>query len=489
MGRLTIFLRIVAGGLVAAVWCATARPQTMPGETRITHPNGAAIVVRGVAARDDSISLTATIANPGERELRLDKSRSFVLEGAGHAMHYLNPPLGNPELSIPPRSQLAAELVFIGPLVPGTRELQLSINQGIGTADNPYDDAPALRATLGVDAQDAAPVAGQANHPAGVTLRLRRLAAGGGSCVASVDATNGNDRTIVLNHAGGMVLSDQRGKTSGLKPPAENRELVVPPSTRLEAELVFDCRQLDTGGPVTLHSNRGSAGTTDNPYDTLPVFALRATPDPAAEGAAMPAGSRASVAPIARSELMPETREAAAPAPAPRPTKTPTAKSAGSPPAAAAEAAPPPPPPRAAVPHTPEELQAALHAEKTDRGLRLVVLSDTLFEPTGKTLRDGADQTLQKLAALIASEQAREVVVIAHTDGMGNDDDKLALSEARAQAVAGWLKAHAAKSPPRFVEKFYGRTRPVAPNKNAEGDDNPDGRAKNRRIEILIRRR
>jgi flagellar motor protein MotB len=29
----------------------------------------------------------------------------------------------------------------------------------------------------------------------------------------------------------------------------------------------------------------------------------------------------------------------------------------------------------------------------------------------------------------------------------------------------------------------------VAPNKNAEGDDNPDGRAKNRRIEILIRRR
>jgi len=207
MGRLTIFLRIVAGGLVAAVWCATARPQTMPGETRITHPNGAAIVVRGVAARDDSISLTATIANPGERELRLDKSRSFVLEGAGHAMHYLNPPLGNPELSIPPRSQLAAELVFIGPLVPGTRELQLSINQGIGTADNPYDDAPALRATLGVDAQDAAPVAGQANHPAGVTLRLRRLAAGGGSCVASVDATNGNDRTIVLNHAGGMVLS------------------------------------------------------------------------------------------------------------------------------------------------------------------------------------------------------------------------------------------------------------------------------------------
>ena len=130
-----------------------------------------------------------------------------------------------------------------------------------------------------------------------------------------------------------------------------------------------------------------------------------------------------------------------------------------------------------------------MRAEKTDRGLRLVVPSDTLFEPTGKTLRDGADQTLEKLAALIAGEQAREVVVIAHTDGTGDDDDKLALSKERAGAVAGWLKAHAAKPSARFIEKFYGRTRPVAPNKNAEGEDNPEGRAQNRRIEILIRRR
>jgi len=29
----------------------------------------------------------------------------------------------------------------------------------------------------------------------------------------------------------------------------------------------------------------------------------------------------------------------------------------------------------------------------------------------------------------------------------------------------------------------------VAPNKNVEGEDNPEGRAQNRRIEILIRRR
>jgi len=41
-----------------------------------------------------------------------------------------------------------------------------------------------------------------------------------------------------------------------------------------------------------------------------------------------------------------------------------------------------------------------LRAEKTDRGLRLVVPYDTLFEPTGKTLRGDTDQKLQDIAAL-----------------------------------------------------------------------------------------
>lgn len=503
MGRFSTLFRISAGCLIGALWCAGARPQPVPGETRITHPNGLAIVVRGLAARDDSIVLTATIANPSERELRLNRSRSFVLEGAGRAVHHLNPPLGNPELTLPPRSQTAAELVFIGPLAPAARELRLSINQGIGTADNPYDDAPALRATVAVGSQGGTPMAGHGTHPAGVSLRVGRVVAGRSSCLASVDATNGNDRTIVLNQAGSLVLSDERGGTAGLKAPTENRELVVPPSTRLDAELVFDCRQLDTAGPLTLHTNRGSAGTTDNPYDTLPIFALRVQPD--AEGAAMPTASRASVTPIVRSQLTPEARVAAAPAGIARAAETsPAAATPAQPPSApsparapATEAATSPPsqagtgvrPPRSQSPRTAEELQAALRAEKTDRGLRLVVPSDTLFDATGKTLRGGADQTLENLAALITAEQAREIVVVAHTDGMGDDEDNLALSQERTRAVVGWLKAHVAKPPPRFVEKFHGRTRPVAPNRNAEGEDNPEGRAHNRRIEILIRRR
>ena len=34
--------------------------------------------------------------------------------------------------------------------------------------------------------------------------------------------------------------------------------------------------------------------------------------------------------------------------------------------------------------------------------------------------------------------------------------------------------------------KGYGESRPIAPNKTKDGKDNPEGRAENRRVEILI---
>ena len=37
-----------------------------------------------------------------------------------------------------------------------------------------------------------------------------------------------------------------------------------------------------------------------------------------------------------------------------------------------------------------------------------------------------------------------------------------------------------------IVERSYGRTRPVAPNRNPDGSDNPEGRAQNRRVELTL---
>jgi outer membrane protein OmpA-like peptidoglycan-associated protein len=135
-----------------------------------------------------------------------------------------------------------------------------------------------------------------------------------------------------------------------------------------------------------------------------------------------------------------------------------------------------------------QQLEAALHAVKTDRGLHIVLPTDDLFGATRDTLDVAADPLLVRLAELIAATRPREVVIAGHTDSAGRDDDNQALSAARAHAVAIWLAAHAGKPQPHIVERSYGRTRPLAPNHNADGSDNPDGRARNRRIEIMLNR-
>lgn len=84
--------------------------------------------------------------------------------------------------------------------------------------------------------------------------------------------------------------------------------------------------------------------------------------------------------------------------------------------------------------------------------------------------------------------QPREIVVLGHTDASKTRDADLALPKERARAVSNWLKAHGVDDQRDLVARGYGGARPIAPNENADGSDNPTGRAQNRRIEILLRR-
>jgi outer membrane protein OmpA-like peptidoglycan-associated protein len=523
---LVVLVAALAGGPVRAAAAV---------ERRVTHPNGAAILIRAIDFSADSIVVSATITNPGDREIRLNQARSLVLQDGGHGIYHLNPPAENPELRIPPHAQAAGELVFIGPLAPTARQLTLSSNEGIGTLDNPYDDQPVFRASLPLAGHAADGGAVQASHPDGAVLRVRRIAVGAAGCVLSMTATNGNDRAIRLNQDRSLLLTQANGLSVPAAAPADNPDLVVPPGNRIDAELAFPCQAGD-GDTVTLSTNRGTGGSADNPYETLPVFTLQVTI--AANGAAA-AGPRVSVAPIARSRLslsavVPPASAAVSAPPPPRPAPPPASAAAPPPPppappppASSAAAAPPParpaapspadtggttppaaagplgplleesrPAPRAAAvapPRNPApvgaaQLEAALHATRTDRGLLIVLPADELFGAAGKTLDGAAEPVLATLVELIAATHPREIQIAGHTDGAGTDDANQTLSEQRAHAVAGWLEDHIAKHPPRFVEKGYGRTRPLAPNHNPDGSDNPEGRQTNRRIEIMLRR-
>lgn len=74
------------------------------------------------------------------------------------------------------------------------------------------------------------------------------------------------------------------------------------------------------------------------------------------------------------------------------------------------------------------------------------------------------------------------VQINGHTDNIGSQDLNLQLSKRRADAVKIWLETNApsAFTSGRVKTRAYGDSVPVADNKT------PDGRAKNRRVEILL---
>src|SRR4030081_2858763 len=84
---------------------------------------------------------------------------------------------------------------------------------------------------------------------------------------------------------------------------------------------------------------------------------------------------------------------------------------------------------------------------------------------------------LQQVADLLAKDTTLKVEVQGHTDNVGGDAYNQTLSEARARAVLDWLNKHGVAAA-RWSAKGYGKIKPVADNNNDEG------RAKNRRVEI-----
>src|SRR6188474_2434582 len=82
--------------------------------------------------------------------------------------------------------------------------------------------------------------------------------------------------------------------------------------------------------------------------------------------------------------------------------------------------------------------------------------------------------------SMVLKEYDKTVVEVAgHTDSSGSDQYNQALSERRAQAVAGYLSSHGVKTQ-RLITIGAGEAHPMASN------DTEAGRAQNRRVELTI---
>jgi len=132
---------------------------------------------------------------------------------------------------------------------------------------------------------------------------------------------------------------------------------------------------------------------------------------------------------------------------------------------------------------TTRALLTELDARRTDGVIVVDLPADVLFDFDKATIRPDAAPTLAKAAEMLKSYPTAAVTIGGHTDAKGDDAYNDALSLRRAKAVADRLSSAVGRVLPA---EGFGETRPVAPNAGPNGDDDPDGRQKNRRVEIRI---
>ena len=134
-----------------------------------------------------------------------------------------------------------------------------------------------------------------------------------------------------------------------------------------------------------------------------------------------------------------------------------------------------------------QPLQAALKdlgATVQQRQIKINLSADVLFDFDKATLRAEAKPALEKVAAVLNAYPTASALIEGHTDGKGNDAYNQRLSEQRAESVRLWLNGNGVKT--RMTTRGWGKRKPVAANVQANGADDPEGRQKNRRVEITV---
>lgn len=109
--------------------------------------------------------------------------------------------------------------------------------------------------------------------------------------------------------------------------------------------------------------------------------------------------------------------------------------------------------------------------------------SQLLFEVDSADLKAGAGDALDEAVRVLAGT-GRAIEVNGHTDATGSDEYNQELSLARAQSVADALRQRGLDL--EIAVNGFGESQPIAPDYDDEGNDNEEGQALNRRVEVVI---
>ena len=130
-----------------------------------------------------------------------------------------------------------------------------------------------------------------------------------------------------------------------------------------------------------------------------------------------------------------------------------------------------------------------LEVKETKTEIRIDLAADVLFDFDKSTLRPTARDALHQAASIIRDNAKGSTVRIdGYTDSKGSDPYNQRLSDRRAESVRNWFVTKEGLKDVSFATKGYGAKNPVAPNTKPDGSDDPDGRQKNRRVEITVKK-
>lgn len=124
-----------------------------------------------------------------------------------------------------------------------------------------------------------------------------------------------------------------------------------------------------------------------------------------------------------------------------------------------------------------ERSEAKVFRDSNEIYIRLVGLS---FNSGSSNINSANYGLLRKVENAIEIFPGGRVIIEGHTDSFGGDDQNFLLSEQRAESVRQYLLVQMGINPEQISSIGYGETKPVANN------ETPQGRAKNRRIDIRI---
>ncbi|MEZ4929486.1 MAG: OmpA family protein [Chitinophagales bacterium] len=119
------------------------------------------------------------------------------------------------------------------------------------------------------------------------------------------------------------------------------------------------------------------------------------------------------------------------------------------------------------------------------RPIGKAVVENVYFAFDKNDIREMYQDEMDSVIVLMNKYKELNVSVEGHTDSKGSDAYNQALSERRANAAKDYLVEKGIEEA-RIRTSGFGESKPIAPNENPDGSDNPEGRAKNRRVEFKL---